>query len=70
MYKDRLDGRIAVEVYDKLVKEDVAEMQKIDDELMRLAEHVENDQNTVSDLLKLATYARELFQGSKPAVQN
>ena len=45
-------------------------MAEIDDELVTLAQDFEGSEMTVSNLLKLATNASDLFKSSKPAVKN
>ena len=70
MYEDKLDGRITVDKYDELVEKDAKRMTEIDDELVALAQGFEGSEMTISNLLKLATSADELFKSSKPSVKN
>ena len=70
MYEDKLDGRITVDKYDELVEKDAKRMAEIDDELVTLAQGFEGSEMTISNLLKLATSASDLFKSSKPSVKN
>ena len=70
MYEDKLDGRITVDKYDELVEKDTKRMAEIDDELVVLAQGFEGSEMTISNLLKLATSASDLFKSSKPSVKN
>lgn len=70
LYEDRLDGRITVAKYDELSEKIAQEMRDIDDELVKLEQGSDGVEMTVSNLLKIATNADELFKSSKPAVKN
>ena len=61
---------ITVDKYDELVEKDAKRMAEIDDELVALAQGFEGSEMTISNLLKLATSASDLFKSSKPSVKN
>ncbi|MFA6159975.1 MAG: recombinase family protein [Parcubacteria group bacterium] len=66
MYTDRLDGRITMEVYDRMVTEYKKEQ---DDLREKQKEHSAGDKNfyiTASKILDLSQRAWELFQNSEP----
>ena len=56
--------------YDELIKKDAKRMSELDDELVVLAQGFEDSKMTISNLLKLATSASDLFKSSKPPVEN
>ena len=56
--------------YDKLAEITDARMSEIDSELASIEQSDESDEITASNLLKLASNAKELFIGAKPATKN
>ena len=65
MYKDRLDGRITMDEYDKMASEYKKEQQDL---LLQLEDHTNANYNfyiTASKLLDVSRQAWELFEGSE-----
>lgn len=70
LYKDRLDGRITVDDYDKYATKHKAEMEDLD---RKLVEYTNNDtsfQLTSAYLLELASKAKRIFESSQPEQKN
>lgn len=66
MYTDRLEGRLATDDYDRMVRKYKDEQQNL---LMQYEEHSEADKNfyiTANKVLDLSQRAWELFQNSEP----
>ena len=70
LYEDRLDGRITVDEYDKIVSKTKAEMEKLDDKLVQLTSGDKSFVITSSYLLRLAKVAGKLFRSSKPELKS
>ena len=70
LYEDRLDGRITVDAYDKIVSKTKAEMEKLDQRLIQLTNGDKSFVVTNSYLLKLASTAGKLFKSSKPELKS
>lgn len=70
MYEDRLDGRITMDEYDKLVAKTKSEMEKLDEKIVQLTSSDESFVITSSYLLNLANIAGRLFKSSKPELKN
>lgn len=69
-YEDRMDGRITVDVYDKLATKYKEEMEILDRKMVQVTS---NDKTFVIDgsyLIKLAHYAPLLFKSSKVELKN
>lgn len=70
LYEDRLDGRITVDEYDKIVTRTKAEMEKLDEKLVQLTSGDKSFVITSSYLLRLASIAGRLFKSSKPELKS
>ena len=70
LYEDRLDGRITVDEYDKIVSKTKAEMEKLDEKLVQLTSGDKSFVITSSYLLNLAKIAGKLFKSSKPELKS
>ena len=70
LYEDRLDGRITVNEYDKIVSKTKAEMEKLDEKLVQLTSGDKSFVITSSYLLNLAKIAGKLFKSSKPELKS
>lgn len=65
MYKDRLDGRITVDEYDRLYKEFRTKIEETDSRLSNLQKAEDDYYLTTNYLLQLANKAYELFESSE-----
>lgn len=70
LYEDRLDGRITVADYDKYVTKTKAEMDALDRKLVDFTNNDKSFVMTSEYLLRLASKAKEIFDGSQPAKKN
>lgn len=70
LYEDRLDGRITVDEYDKIVSKTKTEMEKLDEKLVQLTNGDKSFVITSSYLLQLASIAGRLFKSSKPELKS
>ncbi len=70
LYDDRLDGRITVDEYDKIVSRTKAQMEKLDEKLVQLTNGDKSFVVTSSYLLRLASIAGKLFKSSKPELKS
>lgn len=70
LYEDRLDGRITVDEYDKIVSRTKAEMEKLDEKIVQLTSGDKSFVATSSYLLNIAKIAGKLFKSSKPELKS
>lgn len=69
-YEDRLDGRITIDEYDKIVAKTKAEMEKLDEKIVQLTNGDKSFTVNSSYLLHLANIAGKLFKSSKPELKS
>lgn len=70
LYEDRLDGRITIDEYDKIVAKTKAEMEKLDEKIVQLTNGDKSFTVNSSYLLHLANIAGKLFKSSKPELKS
>ncbi|MGH7234641.1 MAG: recombinase family protein [Candidatus Saccharimonadales bacterium] len=70
LYEDRLDGRIATDIYDKQVMSSRQRLEEVGEKLQNLKSEDKSFIVTLPYLLGLASNALETFKSSKPAHKN